>query len=511
MSQPKKVRKQKPRRAKPKPTLMAALGLAPTKPLRGRRPGKVQRRTAGIKITPQKAAPVAKPFKMQATNPMIGWSTSCCPVAHGEYLQDIAVGANQTSMATITYNLNCALQDSFPWLGVIGGNWEYYSIDFMEFEYIPTMSTNKPGDVSMVINYDPRAASFTSIEQFMTYRGGVSGSLYNRSGCVLRVADEAKRKFYCRTGPQPSDTDIREYDAGNFQIRIDGAESVATVVTYGRLVVRYAVKFYTPTTNQSAESQMYWYQSGIVGMTRTANYGTDGLTYTNPTISWGGGWSNTSPDGPVNNPNNSPVTNGFWLDPGTWMVDYITQFASSVSPWTPGGTSTSGLAVDSAAAALLYANKTIDNIVNGSAAWNYVIRTVARTFVQWVFTAGTNTYSGGILSVSPGLQSWLSSFPGSALLDSQDLTPDVVSRLGLSRVYRKNYVPRTISDVSARLKRIEQQLSLELDDPDFKVESKEAYVHVSRATVRPFSPLESVGVVTTSTPRSSSKTKLNNG
>jgi len=449
----------------------------------------------GVSVVSQGKAPVAKPYVLRGGAPKIGGASGNYPVVHGEYLQDLVVNLNNSAMSTVTYNLNCALQDSFPWLGVIGGNWEYYQIMSMVFEYVPVTSTAKPGDVSMCINYDARESSFSSIEQFMAYQGSATGSLYNRLNMAFRPPFEAKKRYYCRTTVQPSDTDIREYDAGNFQIRIDNAEVVPNNTTYGRLLVKYSVKFSVPRPNQAAEGQLSYYQStGISGLTRTNNYGGTGIPYNDPTyLNLAGQWSMNDPINPVTNVQTSlPLTNGFYLDPGVWRVDYGTRGASGVSPWIPAGTAGSGVGLDANVASLLETYYSIDNIVGGSATWTYMIRTIARTFIAWSFSAGSNGYAGLFLDIVPGLMSWLTFFPGSATLDSQELKPEVVEKMGLKKVYRKNWGQKALKEASARIERLEKML-----DSDRKGEEKDVYVHVSRETVRAQSPvaLEDVGYV----------------
>lgn len=450
---------------------------------KGRQSSRRLRTAPGIGITPGRPAPVSKPYTLEMGRPRLGDSVGAYPVVHGEYLQDLAVTFNQSVMNTITYNINPALQDSFPWLGAIGGNWEYYEIDNMTFEYSPIISTLTNGDVSMVINYDSQAAPFTSVEQFLTYAGGKSGNLYTRMEMQFSPRDEAKRRYYCRTGPQPSDTDIREYDVGNFQVRIDNAPiNVTNTITYGRLLVKYAVRFFVPSTSQTAGGMMtYNVPTGITGLTRTANYGNVGIDYTSPTVAFGGAYTNSDPVNPITDNQNFPRETSFILDPGTWYVNYNTQGASGVSPWTPAGVSGTALNFDTTSAAVLQFERTIDNIVGGSATWNYIIRTIARAGFDWVFSAGSNGYAGLVFDIIPAMQSWLTSFPGSAILDSQDIPEKSIRRMGLQRVYRRNWVPKQLTDALERVARLEKQLSM--IDSDAKLESKETFVHVSREKI----------------------------
>lgn len=448
----------------------------------------------GVGVSRVTKAPVSQAYKLRNAGPMINRGQDFV-VKHCEFLQDLVVPANSTVMSTILYPINFGLQNSFPWAGQLGALFEYYSVEVLGWEYLPVVPTSAAGDVSMVIDYDARDTIFSSYEQFMAYKGATSDSIWKRQTMSFGRRAEAKRRYYTRTGAQPSNTDIREYDVGNFQIRVDNVASVNANVTVGKLLARYSVTFYEPRAPQTAGSQAYIdiAQSAI----NTNPMGVAGVAYNNPLWMYGGSWSVNDPVNPMVNPFNGTQIPGvgFTLDPGTWFVTYNAYNGDVGTAWTNGGTSTSGIQLPTNAALIDYGFSQNNAVGGENYTYYWIIETIVRQIVNFSFTAGTKAFANFKFGIAPALQSFLSSVLGSELIDSQELSEEYLRKSPIGKVYRKRpqKLSLSLSDNMESLLRRLEFLERERKN-DEKEEIRELYVHVPREVAR------------VSTPKTSSKT-----
>lgn len=181
-------------------------------------------------------------------------------VAHREYLEDVTAN---TGFPIVTYNLNPGLTDSFPWLGTIGASFEQYRFKKLRFIYKCRTGTNTAAQILMVTQYDSRDAQFSSKQEAYDYTGAKSFASWsdNYHDCNLKRGDYMKR-YFVRTGAQPANTDIREYDVGNFSY----AALAGSSLFVGELHVEYVVEFFNPKSSQASVGYMYNVGSNSFGM-----------------------------------------------------------------------------------------------------------------------------------------------------------------------------------------------------------------------------------------------------
>lgn len=408
MSQPRRSRSTKARRAqtpKPRGILKARRPQMPKRvnPWRtasamsmarmySRRPPRAT--TQGFVQTSAVAAPVAKAYGFTQTGPRFNGFKSF-RLAHSEFLETVLTNASG-NVNTVLYNVNAGLTDDFPWLGIIGQNFEYYRMLSLVYRYVPICTTTTSGGITMTFNYDSNEPAFANQDTMAAYEGSTTGALWTQVGIkFIRALEQKQRdgKYFIRTGAQPENTDIREYDVATFQYRVDNAPANTTL---GRLYVDYDVEFMCPRSAQPEATASYY---------ATSDGGAD--TYFNsaapirgylPKTTASAGYPSAALSGPF--ANTSPIVgndSSVNIPPGFWRMAYNayqSPNSSGYPSWTMGGTE--GLAFGGPGAALLDAGYTA-NVSTGlggtapafTAFWDIYV--TSDTLIQLLFT-GLATY-----------------------------------------------------------------------------------------------------------------------
>lgn len=191
-------------------------------------------------------------------------------VCHREYLADITCSST-SAFVPVSYSINPGLSATFPWLGTIGTHFDEYRIRSIRFVYRNRTSTTTSAQILMATQYDSRDDPFASKQEMYEYAGAQSEVAYKDSvhNCNLKRGDYMK-KYFIRTGTQPTNTDIREYDVGKFTIAAVGG----TAILCGELFVEYDVDFFNP---KSAIETMgwNWLQESAAFANFTTNFGTN--------------------------------------------------------------------------------------------------------------------------------------------------------------------------------------------------------------------------------------------
>lgn len=184
-------------------------------------------------------------------------------ITHREYLEEV-----KTSSAGVvnnfTYNINAALIDSFPWLGVIGGNFQKYYFSKLLWEFTPSCATTTPGNLVMATNPDTHDPLFSSYEEFLGAQGSTQTNVWQKVVHNSLAVRDCGRVGLCRSSAVPSGADSNLYDAGNFQLQVAGSTPSITV---GRLSVFYTVHFTIPVVNGGSDGAAYYYQNDDVEFT----------------------------------------------------------------------------------------------------------------------------------------------------------------------------------------------------------------------------------------------------
>lgn len=174
-------------------------------------------------------------------------------VRHREFITEI----NGTSDFTNQFfPLNPGLDEVFPWISRIAGNFEQYRINGMIFQFVSTSSDAIAsttdlglGQVIMATDYNAADPPFVNAPQML-------GSMFSNSSkpsenlmhaIECAPSDQAQKLYYIRTGSPASNTDIRMYDMGSFQVATQNMPADYTGM--GQLWVSYDITFVKPIQN----------------------------------------------------------------------------------------------------------------------------------------------------------------------------------------------------------------------------------------------------------------------
>lgn len=188
------------------------------------------------------SAPVQQGYVQRYTRPQFsGNRGTSLVVRHREYIGDVL---SSTVFAVQKYDLNPGLDQVFPWLSRIAGQYESYLIESFKLIYEPQCATTTPGTVMVAIDYDAVDNSPTSKAQVMAYESAVRSPAW--SACIFHSnpADLHKRKTYFVRSGSTSVTTRNTYDTGSIYICRQGQAGVGTPI--GELYVEYAVRLMTP-------------------------------------------------------------------------------------------------------------------------------------------------------------------------------------------------------------------------------------------------------------------------
>jgi hypothetical protein len=163
-----------------------------------------------------------------------------------EYIADIA---GSVAFATTQYAINPGQSGTFPWGYKIASLYEKYEFKYLEFYYrreVSEYATNgQAGKVMLSVDFDASDAPPSTKQQVLDSEPHVDGM-----PCTERISlkvDPSQLRHqdgcYVRPGVQPTNTDIKTYDAGNFYISTYGNTNTSTI---GELRVRYKVLVTVP-------------------------------------------------------------------------------------------------------------------------------------------------------------------------------------------------------------------------------------------------------------------------
>lgn len=180
-------------------------------------------------------------------------------ITHREYLADIyAPGVKDgdpVSFQNISFPLNPALQQSFPWLSQIAQNYDEYEFKQLIFTYrstttdIGNSTTGQCGTIIMCTNYNAANPKFTDKQQMIEYAHAHSAKL--TSDLIHGVeCDPSKNamsgQLYTRSNPVVTGQDLKTYDHGLFQLAIANAPKEYNGFPVGELWVEYTVLLRKP-------------------------------------------------------------------------------------------------------------------------------------------------------------------------------------------------------------------------------------------------------------------------
>lgn len=217
-------------------------------------------------------------------------------IRHAEYLEDIP---SATTFILATYPLNPGMSQTFPWLSRIAQNFEEWLPRGIFFEFKTTSSdmivtgatTPALGQISMATQYNSLDSDFTNNVQLLNYE--------NASTCKpsqnLRHYVECKRsqtvmdEMYIRTGPPPTNGDLRLYDLGKTSVSASNMQTNGQMM--GQLWISYEIELRKPKipNEQVIGLSAHWSLSpGLPGINYTSPFGDNTQTgiFPLPGSSW---------------------------------------------------------------------------------------------------------------------------------------------------------------------------------------------------------------------------------
>jgi len=175
-------------------------------------------------------------------------------ISHREYVADVFGPDSAGVFQNITYGLNPALPDTFPWLSQVAANYEEYTIKQLIFTFRTTVtdfvaSNGQVGTVLMATQYNANDSPFQSKQDMMEYAGAVSAKVSQQihAGveCDPAQLSGAPGK-YTRSGPAPPGEDLKTYDVGTLNIATSNTPAQFNNQAIGELWVSYTVELRKP-------------------------------------------------------------------------------------------------------------------------------------------------------------------------------------------------------------------------------------------------------------------------
>lgn len=175
-------------------------------------------------------------------------------IKHTEYLRDVI--PSQNFNLQVEEAVNPGLLSVFPWLGLIGQNFEEYKFHKLCFHFrshssdsvLSTQASTALGSVMMAFQYNVLAPPYVNKRDLLNNSTAVSTKPSNSKSLYLDLRHQPIRKLWIRTGTQDPNqiSDRRLYDIADFHLATEGCQG--SVGAIGELWVTAIVTFTKPTT-----------------------------------------------------------------------------------------------------------------------------------------------------------------------------------------------------------------------------------------------------------------------
>ncbi len=173
-----------------------------------------------------------------------------CRIQEDEYIGEIVGPGTGANFNNVAYPINPGQVGTFPWLSKIAAQWEKYHFNRLEFYYKPEVTgfatAGQSGKVIMSIDFDASdapPASKQQMEDTIPHADGMP-SVQTRLPLAASQLHALYQTLYVRPAGLPGASDIKTYDAGNFNIATQGLNSNSA--TLGELRVKYDVTLSVP-------------------------------------------------------------------------------------------------------------------------------------------------------------------------------------------------------------------------------------------------------------------------
>jgi hypothetical protein len=186
-----------------------------------------------------------------------------------EYIAEVIGPGTGANFNNVAYSINPGQVSTFPWLSKIAAQWEKYHFNSLEFYYKPEVTgfatAGQSGKVILSVDFDASdapPASKQQMEDTMPHADGMP-AVTTRMPLMARQLHSLYSTLYVRPGGLPGASDIKTYDAGNFNIATQGLNSNSA--TLGELRVKYNVTLSVPVlesaTTAPANNSVVVFQS----------------------------------------------------------------------------------------------------------------------------------------------------------------------------------------------------------------------------------------------------------
>jgi hypothetical protein len=173
-----------------------------------------------------------------------------CTIQEDEYVAEVVGAATGANFQNTVFPINPGQSALFPWLSKQAAQWEKYHFNYLEFYYQREVSefatAGTTGKVILQVDFDASDAPPTSKQQMLDTDPNAAGMPCENISLVLPSAriHALYKTLYIRPGGLPGASDIKTYDAGNFNIATQAIAS--NTATLGELRVRYSVTLSVP-------------------------------------------------------------------------------------------------------------------------------------------------------------------------------------------------------------------------------------------------------------------------
>jgi len=175
-------------------------------------------------------------------------------ISHKEYVADVFGPDVAGTFSNVTYGINPALPQTFPWLSQVAANYEEYTIKQLIFTYRSTVtdfvaSNGQVGTVLIATQYNANDAPFASKQDMMEYAGAVSAKVSQQiiAGVECDPAQlSGPPGKYTRSGPTPPGEDVKTYDLGTLNVATSNTPEQFNNQAVGELWVSYTIELRKP-------------------------------------------------------------------------------------------------------------------------------------------------------------------------------------------------------------------------------------------------------------------------
>lgn len=133
-----------------------------------------------------------------------------------------------------TFPINPGLSDVFPWLCEIANNYEQYRFNGLVFQFVSTSSMSIASSTNLAMGTIIMSTDYNAADDPYVSEQQMLGTMFSNSAApnqdIMHAVecaptDQAQKLYYIRSGDNPSNTDIRLYDMGVFQLATEGMQT----------------------------------------------------------------------------------------------------------------------------------------------------------------------------------------------------------------------------------------------------------------------------------------------